>query len=430
MSQDTELNDIVPPNEAYIEQPIRDEVKADKKGMSKGLMVKIAFGVAAGGFVLYSVASMFMPGGGQAGQNAMQPNQTGQTTGVTTPNTPVYATATNPEYKAAMSATEASAANAASSAYARPIADFTAASAANAASGSTPPVDPYAPVTSAPTGSNTEPPTTLVVPEGVRGSNTDAPGGAIPAVQDDGTPKHDARTTYLLKIKDSMTSEIKSSSTPGVDVERDNSQATSGGYADNSGQAQQAVAAVVPEMISTGDMHLGYTTTSLNSLVPQTPVRVVGVGGQFNGAVYMGYAEPVNDQYMVLAFTTMTWRGKTYPIAALGINPRHDGAEFADQVNSKKTSRNALLAALAFTKAIGAAKATEGSVTQSATAIEQSVTNTKKYSMGDLGLIGLSGAAGALEPELQNYIASLKPEIKVSSNKEIAILFVRPLLQR
>lgn len=420
---DHELNKLLDPVEPDIPAaPVLDDVKDEHKGMGKKMIVQWTIVGSVVLFIGYSLISWMMAPDApkNTGQTGVGIGQTDTTSKVDTPTGAVYNTATNTEYKTVASEALASAA-AGQGVYTKPVENFDEKAASSAFA--EPVKDPYAyaPAPTADVSYNMDSPT------------PDTPVVKEVAVDENGVPikPYNARVAFLTQMASNATTTVVSGSAAGVDVDVSQPSTEEVNTASTLNTTYSAPPVAAPqELISTGDMFIGETTTSLNSLVPQTPVRAVGVGGRFNNAIYMGYAESVADKYMVLVFTTMSYRGKTYPISAIAIHPRHSGAEFADHVESKAFSRNAMLAGLAFGKALGAAKATEGSVVQDNTVTNASTTTSKKFSTGDLAVIGLGGAAGVLEPELQAYIRAMKPEIKVYSNQEVGILFLKPMVQR
>mgnify|MGYP000624345616 CR=1 FL=1 len=170
-------------------------------------------------------------------------------------------------------------------------------------------------------------------------------------------------------------------------------------------------------------------TSSLNSLVPQTPPRAVVVGGKFDGAILLGAMENVENKYLVLKYTTMTVGRKTYPISAIAVNVEAQDAGLADEVTSRAWERAALTAGMGFVQAFGAAKLQEGTTTVQNSGLNgfSSSTQAPQRSNGQTALIALGGAAQSLQATGQNEIQKLKDEVKVNQNKEMGVLFMQPL---
>lgn len=192
---------------------------------------------------------------------------------------------------------------------------------------------------------------------------------------------------------------------------------------------QQQMAAGVDADIPAGIMLYARLTSSLNSLVPQTPPRAVVVGGRYDGAILLGAMENVENKYLVLKFNSMTVGKKTYPITAIAINVDAQDAGLADEVNSKAWERASLTAGVGFVQAFGAAKLQEGTTTtqNSSASGYYSSSSVGKRSTGQTALIALGGAAQSLQQTAQQEIQKIKDEVKVNQNKEMGVLFTQPL---
>lgn len=179
--------------------------------------------------------------------------------------------------------------------------------------------------------------------------------------------------------------------------------------------------------IGAGDQVYAQLTTSLNSVVPQTPVRAVIRGGKLNGGVLLGMIENVNDRYLVLKYSTLTLNKKTYPISAVAVNPEAMDAGIVDVVNNKTWSKAALQAGVGFVQAFGAAKLEEGTTNTINPTTGATTTSTPIRSNKQTAMIGLGGAAQAIKPTIDAEVNNIKNEVIVHQGKEMGVIFLQPV---
>ena len=179
--------------------------------------------------------------------------------------------------------------------------------------------------------------------------------------------------------------------------------------------------------IGAGDQVYAQLTTSLNSVVPQTPVRAVIRGGKLNGGVLLGMIENVNDRYLVLKYSTLTLNKKTYPISAIAVNPEAMDAGIVDVVNNKTWSKAALQAGVGFVQAFGAAKLEEGTTNTINPTTGATTTSTPTRSNKQTAMIGLGGAAQAIKPTIDAEVNNIKNEVIVHQGKEMGVIFLQPV---
>lgn len=179
--------------------------------------------------------------------------------------------------------------------------------------------------------------------------------------------------------------------------------------------------------IGAGDQVYAQLTTSLNSVVPQTPVRAVIRGGKLNGGVLLGMIENVNDRYLVLKYSTLTLNKKTYPISAVAVNPEAMDAGIVDVVNNKTWSKAALQAGVGFVQAFGAAKLEEGTTNTINPTTGATTTSTPTRSNKQTAMIGLGGAAQAIKPTIDAEVNNIKNEVIVHQGKEMGVIFLQPV---
>lgn len=182
-------------------------------------------------------------------------------------------------------------------------------------------------------------------------------------------------------------------------------------------------------LIPAGKTYIGLLSSGLSSLVPETPARAVIHGGPYSGAVMMGAIKSIGDAHVVVAFNQMSIGKITIPVNALATRAEDGSAALSDVVNSRQLEKAALSSAVGFIQSLGQSVLQEGvSQTQiaSSSGISSSST-TPERSTGQKALIGIGGAASAVQPFVNDYIQKIKPEILVFPNKEIGIIFLNPV---
>lgn len=188
-------------------------------------------------------------------------------------------------------------------------------------------------------------------------------------------------------------------------------------------------AVVMDATVAAGEIKYALLTSGLNSRVPQTPPRAVIHGGPLNGAVLLGVMENANDEYLVLRFKSMTIGKKTYPIEAIAVNPEMHDAGIADEAHSHLFQKTAIQAGIGFIQAFGAAKLQEGTTISNSygTGGGSSLTQTPTRTNKQTAMIAAGGAAQAIAPAIDQAVNSIRPEVIIHPNKEMGILFLKPL---
>ena len=173
-----------------------------------------------------------------------------------------------------------------------------------------------------------------------------------------------------------------------------------------------------------------YATNRLKISSDQTgPVLATVQGGPFNGAELSG-AKTVENEYLVLKYTSMTTRdGKMYKINAFAINIK-DVADFGEtaqrsDINNHYFVRLVLPAAAAFISGFGQAAARSGTTQTIGVAGVSTTTgelSTRDQVKSALGTVGQS-IAGEL-----NKGQGRQPTITVDANTEFGIIFADSVL--
>lgn len=197
---------------------------------------------------------------------------------------------------------------------------------------------------------------------------------------------------------------------------------TSTGAPTNSGTINADIAA--------GELLYGELTTTLDTRVKATPVRVVIRGGKYNGAIAMGRMSNVDDEFMVLEFNMMTIGKKTYPINAIAINPNDWDVKISDKTYSGNWKRAALLAGKGYIQSYGESYLSDNmTTTVSDGAVVQSRSGT--LSAKGRNAQALSGAMKTLDPFVQDYInKETKSYSQTFPGKEMGLLFMAPVVFR
>lgn len=237
--------------------------------------------------------------------------------------------------------------------------------------------------------------------------------------------EEDPVLAYAKKIHDFTTQAVRIGIAPG-NTERPAAVATAangmGGAAGNGTNAQR----ILDSDVGAGEISYAQMTSALNSIVPQTPPRAIIRGGKLNGGILLGQMEVVESRYLVLKFNTLTLGKKTYPIAAIAVNPEMQDAGIMDSVRDRAWTRAALQAGVGFVQAFGAAKLEEGT-TSNQNAFGGTSTSVPKRSNGETAIVALGGSAQAIKGTVDQEIAKLQDEVKVGPGKEIGVLFMQPL---
>lgn len=182
--------------------------------------------------------------------------------------------------------------------------------------------------------------------------------------------------------------------------------------------------------IAAGELLYGELTTTLDTRVKATPVRVVIRGGKYNGAIAMGKMSNVDDEFMVLEFNMMTIGKKTYPINAIAINPNDWDVKISDKTYSGNWKRAALLAGKGYIQSYGESYLSDNMTT---TVSDGAVVQSRSGSLSAKGrnAQALSGAMKTMDPFVQDYITKeTKSYSQTFPGKEMGLLFMAPVVFR
>lgn len=246
-----------------------------------------------------------------------------------------------------------------------------------------------------------------------------------PTTFNSGNQQEDPALTFARKVYAEATYSPKLGLTAAKPSEASTQNVSGNGQA--TGMQQNTV--VMDATVAAGEIKYALLTSGLNSRVPQTPPRAIIHGGPLNGAVLLGVMENANDEYLVLRFKSMTIGKKTYPIEAIAVNPEMHDAGIADEANSHLLQKTALQAGIGFIQAFGAAKLQEGTTITNNYGIGGggSITQTPKRTNKQTAMIAAGGAAQAIAPAIDEAVNSIRPEVIIHPNKEMGILFLKPL---
>lgn len=249
---------------------------------------------------------------------------------------------------------------------------------------------------------------------------------STPTVVNNGNGQEDPAITYARKVFSQATSSPRIGLTMPKPSDAQNQMVSQNGDA---AAGQGRASAVMDADVAAGEIKYALLTSGLNSRVPQTPPRAVIHGGPLSGAVLLGVMENAENEYLVLRFKSMTIGKKTYPIEAIAVNPDMQDAGMADVVNSKMFQKTALQAGIGFIQAFGAAKLQEGTTITNSYGSNGggSMTQTPVRTNKQTAMIAAGGAAQAIQPSIDQMVESIRPEVIIHPNKEMGILFLKPL---
>lgn len=198
----------------------------------------------------------------------------------------------------------------------------------------------------------------------------------------------------------------------------------------NTGSAGTPNSGTINADIAAGELLYGELTTTLDTRVKATPVRVVIRGGKYNGAIAMGKMSNVDDEFMVLEFNMMTIGKKTYPINAIAINPNDWDVKISDKTYSGNWKRAALLAGKGYIQSYGDSYLSDNMTT---TVSDGAIVQSRNGSLTSKArnAQALSGAMKTLDPFVQDYITKeTKSYSQTFPGKEMGLLFMAPVVFR
>lgn len=178
-----------------------------------------------------------------------------------------------------------------------------------------------------------------------------------------------------------------------------------------------------------GEKICGRLDFRLSSRVPGTPARGIIECGPLKGAILMGSHQNVNNEYLMVFFTSLTWNKRTWPIAAMAIDEDKRSSIIVDEVKSDATKKlflNFLSGMLSGYSSVNLQSGRNSSVIVSSTGSASSTSNPT-YDSRTKTVAALDTAMSRLNPTVQQYLNTINEEVLVNPDKEITILFLSPL---
>lgn len=143
----------------------------------------------------------------------------------------------------------------------------------------------------------------------------------------------------------------------------------------------------------------------------------------------MGSHQNVNNEYLMVFFTSLTWNKRTWPIAAMAIDEDKRSSIIVDEVKSDATKKlflNFLSGMLSGYSSVNLQSGRNSSVIVSSTGSASSTSNPT-YDSRTKTVAALDTAMSRLNPTVQQYLNTINEEVLVNPDKEITILFLSPL---
>ncbi|QQR69891.1 MAG: DotG/IcmE/VirB10 family protein [Alphaproteobacteria bacterium] len=174
-------------------------------------------------------------------------------------------------------------------------------------------------------------------------------------------------------------------------------------------------------IVSAGTVNYAQMLTEANSDVPGAILAQV-VSGPFNGARLIG-AFTVSDDYLVLRFTQLNYKGKDYSISAIALDPDTTLGAMVTEYDGRYVVRVVLPAAASFLEGFASAISDAGS----ATVVSGDVVIQEKFKRDTEESLYEGGAAAArtVGGFLQQEAARTKALVKVAAGTPFGLFFTQ-----
>lgn len=171
---------------------------------------------------------------------------------------------------------------------------------------------------------------------------------------------------------------------------------------------------------------LGTTLYASNAFLAHSErskfIQATVLGGPLKGAVFQGSFER-RGEILEMQYRRASWRGKTYTVDALAVNPDQPEVGLATEVNNRYLLRFGGFFLSRFLAGVGAELAREGVVrTENISPSGAIVTGTPERSNRDLAVIGLGDTMGAVSQVFAKNL-DLPPIVIVAADTPLGILF-------
>ena len=175
-----------------------------------------------------------------------------------------------------------------------------------------------------------------------------------------------------------------------------------------------------------GQIKYGTLITEANSDIEGTPILAEVQNGPLRKARLIGQFE-VRQDFLVLRFTRVVFKGKEYQSDILALDPDTTLAGLATEVDQRYFSRVVLPAAARFVQGLGQAVADSGTST---TIVGDTVVQTRdRLNTREAALAGLGDAAQSVGNFMDQQASQIKPLVRVASNTQIGLFFVQSVTE-
>lgn len=201
----------------------------------------------------------------------------------------------------------------------------------------------------------------------------------------------------------------------------------------NAGKSATAANAKPSSPVHAGSIEYGVFMLGANSDDPG-PVVARIPGGPLAGATLIGgfHVTGQNSNYLAVAFSQMYWKGQTWSIAAMAVNPQTSLYAVRSAVDNHTLSRYASLMGGAFLGAVqgyGQAIAQSGQTTVQTVGTNSSLTTNPQMSAHDAAIIAGATAAGTVAQTIGQSIAkgwNQAPTVSINPGTGMGVLFLGP----
>ncbi len=174
-------------------------------------------------------------------------------------------------------------------------------------------------------------------------------------------------------------------------------------------------------LIPAGTVNYAQLLTEANSDVPG-PILLQILSGPLSGGRAIGQFQVMND-YLVLTFNLVSYKGKEYSISALALNPDTTLGGLATEVDHRYFSRVLLPAAASFMSAFGSALgsgSSEAVVSGDSVIVTQAEKGYKDATYAGLGQVGET-----LSEFFENEANQIKPLVRVAVGTPMGLFFLQ-----
>ena len=179
-------------------------------------------------------------------------------------------------------------------------------------------------------------------------------------------------------------------------------------------------------LVSAGTINYGQMAIEANSDVPG-PIMAQVLSGPLSGGRAIGQFQSTDD-YLIIKFTTISYKGRDYPVNALALNPDTTLGGMATETDQRYFSRMILPAAAQFVSGFAEAFA-EGDTNvtiQDGVVVSQRTGNALRRGFGQ----GFEGAGQQISSIMSQEASKIRPLVRVAAGTPIGIFFVSSVFEK